>query len=66
MMSLLLTTFLGVKINMKARGASQIFALRLILMFVRVYSDFQAHSELALTGHSELAAKLRRATVGGC
>lgn len=39
------------KTNMKARGTSQIFALRLILMFVRVDSDFQVHSELALTGH---------------
>lgn len=64
LMSLLLTTFLRVKINMKARGASQIFAPRLILMFVRVYSGFQVHSELALTGRKWAGRRAAKSSGG--
>lgn len=59
-MSLLLTMFLGAEVNMKADGVLQIFVLWLILMYVRVYSNFQVDSELVLVAANERAAKLAR------
>lgn len=52
--------FLGAEVNMKADGVLQIFVLWLILMYVRVYSNFQVDSELVLVAANERAAKLGR------
>ena len=64
LMLLLLTTLLRVKVNMKARGVSQIFALWLILMYIHVYSNFQVYPELVPTGHKWTNSKISKSNTG--
>ena len=63
-MLLLLTTLLRVKVNMKARGVSQIFALWLILMYIHVYLNFQVYPELVPTGHKWTSSKISKSNIG--
>ena len=64
LMLLLLTTLLRVKVNMKARGVSQIFALWLILMYIHVYPNFQVYPELVPTGHKWTSGKISKSNTG--
>lgn len=64
LMLLLLTTLLRVKVNMKARGVSQIFALWLILMYIHVYLNFQVYPELVPTGHKWTSSKISKSNTG--